>query len=201
MWKSKESKDSLIEKCIDLTEKWQITTTDNAENYKEMNKKLQKFRDESRKKNFNYSLFGRMVTICFLAGYLRYLLIKEQKNIRLFSWLSDRDAITNWNDEIYQIFYHIISHCIMVSGQGEEYHRIQDVYLKNIQKEIFYDAMNRVVDYICGAFADFDYSDGSVTGDKQCKMIEGAISSNNYIIEISIDEKEVAQICHSKVVK
>lgn len=78
-----------------------ITTPSNAENYKEMNKKLQKLRNESRKKNFNYSLFGRMMTICFLAGYLRYLLLREQKNIKLFSWLSDRDAITNWNDEIY----------------------------------------------------------------------------------------------------
>lgn len=154
-----------------------------------------------RKKNFNYSLFGRMMTICFLAGYLRYLLLREQKNIKLFSWLSDRDAITNWNDEIYQTFYHIISHCIIASEQGEEYHRIQEVYLENIKEEIFYDEMNRVADYICGTFADFDYTDGSVTGDKQCKMMEDAISSNNYIIGISVEEKGVAQICHSKILR
>ena len=198
-WKRKEAGDMLIQTYINLTENWQITTPSNAENYKEMNKKLQKLRNESRKKNFNYSLFGRMMTICFLAGYLRYLLLREQKNIKLFSWLSDRDAITNWNDEIYQTFYHIISHCIIASEQGEEYHRIQEVYLENIKEEIFYDEMNRVADYICGTFADFDYTDGSVTGDKQCKMMEDAISSNNYIIGISVEEKGVAQICHSKM--
>ena len=111
------------------------------------------------------------------------------------------DAITNWNDEIYQTFYHIISHCIIASEQGEEYHRIQEVYLENIKEEIFYDEMNRVADYICGTFADFDYTDGSVTGDKQCKMMEDAISSNNYIIGISVEEKGVAQICHSKILR
>ena len=200
-WKRKEAGDMLIQTYINLTENWQINTPSNAENYKEMNKKLQKLRNESRKKNFNYSLFGRMMTICFLAGYLRYLLLREQKNIKLFSWLSDRDAITNWNDEIYQTFYHIISHCIIASEQGEEYHRIQEVYLENIKEEIFYDEMNRVADYICGTFADFDYTDGSVTGDKQCKMMEDAISSNNYIIEISVEEKGVAQICHSKILR
>mgnify|MGYP005779961477 CR=1 FL=1 len=32
----------LIQTYINLTENWQITTPSNAENYKEMNKKLQK---------------------------------------------------------------------------------------------------------------------------------------------------------------
>lgn len=75
------------------------------------------------------------------------------------------------------------------------------MYLENIKEEIFYDEMNRVADYICGTFADFDYTDGSVTGDKQCKMMEDAISSNNYIIGISVEEKGVAQICHSKILR
>ena len=54
---------------------------------------------------------------------------------------------------------------------------------------------------LCGTFADFDYTDGSVTGDKQCKMMEDAISSNNSIIGISVEEKAVAQICHSKILR
>ena len=36
---------------------------------------------------------------------------------------------------------------------------------------------------------------------QQCKMMEDAISSNNYIIEISVEEKGVAQICHSKILR
>lgn len=51
---------------------------------------------------------------------------------------------------------------------------------------------------IADAFID---TDGSVTGDKQCKMMEDAISSNNYIIGISVEEKGVAQICHSKILR
>mgnify|MGYP007070982034 CR=1 FL=1 len=84
----KEAGDMLIQTYINLTENWQITTPSNAENYKEMNKKLQKLRNESRKKNFNYSLFGRMMTICFLAGYLRYLLL----SCLLYTSPSPRDA-------------------------------------------------------------------------------------------------------------
>ncbi len=83
-----------------------------------------------------------MMTICFFGRIFILFVIKRTKNIKLFSWLSD-SAITNWNDEIYQTFYHIISHCIIASEQGEEYHRIQEVYLENIKEEIFYDEMNQ----------------------------------------------------------
>ena len=48
---------------------------------------------------------------------------------------------------------------IVVKEQGEDYHKIQDIYLENIEGKIFYDEMNRVADYICGTFADFNYID------------------------------------------
>lgn len=60
MWKSKESKDSLIEKCIDLAEKRQITTTDNAENYKEINKNF---------KNLGMKAEREILTIHYLVEY------------------------------------------------------------------------------------------------------------------------------------
>ena len=65
-----------------------------------MNRKLNHLYGKSKSKSFNFSLCGIVITVCFLAAYIRYLLTKEGKNIELFSWLPDRGRITNWNDEI-----------------------------------------------------------------------------------------------------
>ena len=58
-------------------------------------------------------------------------------------------------------------------------------------KNIFIDATNRVADYICGTYADFNYLDGTVTRDKQCKIIEDVISDNDNIIGIIVREKKL----------
>lgn len=87
---------------------------------------------------------------------------------------------------------------MMTTMLGQDYNKIYELFLKDIEKNIFYDATNRVADYICGTYADFNYLDGTVTRDKQCKIIEDVISDNDNIIGIIVREKEVAQICHYK---
>lgn len=197
-WKKREACESIIKQYIDMTDNWQITTPNKASEYKKMNRKLNHLYEQSKSKSFNFSLCGIVITVCFLAAYIRYLLTKLGKNIELFSWLPDRGHITNWNDEIYREFYHITAHCMMTTMLGQDYNKIYELFLKDIEKNIFYDATNRVADYICGTYADFNYLDGTVTRDKQCKIIEDVISDNDNIIGIIVREKEVAQICHYK---
>ena len=66
--------------------------------------------------------------------------------------------------------------------------------------KMFYDPLNRVADYICGAIADFNDSNGQVTGEKQCKLIEDAIADNDYLIILKISEEGVAQGIHKKII-
>lgn len=198
-WKDKASLDILLSTCIDMTEHWQITTPNNAESYKKINKRLKQLQHDAKQKSFNYNLFGQVIIVCFLAGYLRYLLLKEKNNVELFSWLSDRDSITDWKNGIYVELFHIISHCICANRlpQDKE-NKVQDIYVDDVQNNLFYDGPNRIADFICGGLADFNYVNGSVTGEKQCILLEDVISDNDFLIILDIMEHEVARISHYK---
>ncbi len=199
-WKDKASMDTAIQDLINMTELWQQTTPKNAERYKMMNKKLKGLQYQTNRKTFNYKLLGRVMGVTFLASYLKYLLLREVPRIEIFSWMSDRDAITNWNDEIYLELYQITSHCLISNHlTPQKNNEVTEVAIENIDKNMFHDSLNRVADFICGGIADFNYSDGSVTGAKQCKLIEDAISDNDYLIILKISENGVARGLHKKI--
>ena len=145
-------------------------------------------------------MLGRIVGVSFLASYLKYLLYREVSDIEIFSWLSDRDAITNWQDEIYLDIYHVMSHCLIANKLSqEEANKAKEISLQNVGQEMFYDALNRVADFFCGAIADFNYIDGRVTKDKQVTLMEEVISDNEFLIILNISEKGVACIRHEKM--
>lgn len=199
-WKNKAIMDKAIQDYIDLTELWQQTTPRSAEIHKEMNRKLKSLQYKTKSKSFNYKLLGRLIGVTFLASYLKYLLYREVPNIEIFSWMSDRDSITNWHDEIYLDFYQIISHCLIANTLGEERsNRVTETAVENINQNMFHDPLNRVADFICGGIADYNHSDGRVTGEKQYKLMEDAISDNEYLIIIKIYEKGVARVSHKKI--
>lgn len=198
-WRDKYTLDKMLDDFIEMTEKWQETTPQNAMSYIEMNKRLKALKNQTKKKSFNYKLMGRVVGISFLVSYLKYLLYRELDSIEIFSWLSDRDAITNWNNEIYLDLYHIISHCLIDNKLGSEnFNMVKEVAIENVNENMFYDSLNRVADFICGGIADFNYSEGSVTGKKQLTLMEDVISDNEYLIILKIAEKSVSRVVHQK---
>lgn len=199
-WKDKSTLDKVIDDYIDMTDKWQQTTPKNAANYRRMNKKLHDLRNQIKRKNFNYKLLGRIMEVSFLASYLKYLLYREVKYIEIFSWLSDRDAITSWNDGIYLDLYHMVSHCIISEKlTPEKDNSVKELMIKDVNENMFYDPLNRVADFICGGIADFNYVDGSVSGKKQQKLMEDVISDNDYLIILKISEKGIARASHKKI--
>lgn len=112
-WKNESFQKNLIDFYIEMITKWQDTASENSDKYKKMCKKLKDLRVETMRKNFNHKPLGRILEVAFLASYLKYLLYKEVNKIEIFSWLSDRDSITSWNNQIYWDFYHIISHSMI----------------------------------------------------------------------------------------
>lgn len=199
-WKDKSSLDKVIDDYIVMTEKWQQTTPKNAEYYERINKKLHVLRNKTKSKNFNYKLLGRIMEVSFLASYLKFLLYREAKHIEIFSWLSDRDAITSWNDGIYLDLYHMVSHNIISEKlTPEKDNSAKELTIIDVDKNMFYDPLNRVADFICGGIADFDYVAGSVSGSKQQKLMEEVISDNDYLIILKILEKGMARVSHKKI--
>ena len=199
-WKDKTTMDKAIEEYIEMQEQWQKTTPKNAESYKNTEKLLRELQNQSKKKSFNYKLLGRIFEISFLASYLKYLLYREVKKIEIFSWLSDRDAITSWNHGIYKELYQIMSHCLISSTLGlDKANSAEELILSDPENYTSFDAVNRVADFICGGIADFNYVEGSVSGNKQCQLMEDAISDNDYLIILKISEKDIARVEHRKI--
>ncbi|MBE6859167.1 MAG: hypothetical protein E7498_07040 [Ruminococcus sp.] len=195
----KASLEKIISDYKDITDNWQITTPKNTSTYKEMSKQLASLQNSIHKKSFNYKLLRRTFLTTFLASYVKLLIYREVPNIELFSWLSDRDAMTNWHNGIYEVLYHITSHNMISKYISyEKSNSCAELIPENINDNMFYDEMNRVADFICGALADYNYSNNQVTGKKQCKLIEDAISSNDFLIIIVIHESGVAKIKHTK---
>ena len=76
---------------------------------------------------------------------------------------------------------------------------VKDLYLKDVENNLFFDGSNRIADFICGGLADFNYSDGSVTGKKQCTILEDIISDNLYLTIFDTNANGVARITHNKI--
>lgn len=199
-WKGKDLQQHLVDTYIEMVSHWIVTTPKNEKIYTEYAGRLRKFRNNMSKKSFNCKLFARILMVVFLAGYIKYLLLQEHQNVHLYSWLSDRDAIIEWEDNIGEVFYHIISHCLCTNCLSNPTieDKVKEVYFRNNEHEQFYDQLNRVADYICGTLADFDYKIGSVTAKKQCIMIEDALADNSFIINLGIANNEVKRVTYKK---
>ena len=201
LWKKKDLQQQFVDTCIKMMDQWIITTPKNKKLYTEYAGRLRKFRNNMNRKSFNCKLLARILSVAFLAGYVKYLVLQEHKNVQLYSWLSDRDAIVKWEDGICEIFYHIISHglCTNCLTNPMIENKMREIYVANDEAEQFYDQLNRVADYICGTLADYDYKSGSVTAEKQCILIEEAIADNNFIVNIGIASNEAKRITHKKL--
>lgn len=199
-WNNKDSQQHFVDACIEAANQWKDTTPNNRELYIECAGRLRRFKNNMGSKSFNCALMVRMLSVTFLAGYIKYLLLQEHKNVHLYSWLSDRDAITEWQDGIYEIFYHMMSHelCTRHLTDPKIESKMKEVYLKTSKTEQSYDQLNRVADYICGTLADYDYNNGKVTAEKQCILVEDAIADNSYIINICIANKNAMGIAHKR---
>ncbi len=198
-FKDKEVIMPLLDNYVKLVEKWQDASNDKTY-HKETLKKLNLIKEKSRKKNFNYKLLGEIFIVCFLASYLKMLLIKGNENIKLFSWVSDRDKITTWNGGIHNEIFHIISESLCIK-KIENYQKrdVKTIYLSNDVEITFLDEMNRVADYICGSLADFDYSNCLVSAQKHCELIEKVISDNKFISIIQCNNQGFSRIIHNKI--
>lgn len=199
-WNNKDLQQHFVDTCIETVNQWKDTTPKNSELYIEYAGRLRRFKNNMGSKSFNCALMARMLSVAFLAGYIKYLLLQEHKNLDLYSWLPDRDAITEWQDGICEIFYHIMSHelCTRHLTDPKIESKMEEIYFEANKTEQFYDQLNRVADYICGTLADYDYNNGIVTAEKQCILVEDAIADNSYIINISIADKETKRIEHKR---
>ena len=180
--------------------KWCDETTYNKELYISFSKKLSLLLEDMKKKSFNYKLLRRMFIITYFASYIKYRLILGTNEVEMYSWLSDRDSITSWNNEVYQAIYRITSHTLLYGKlPREKVSKHQEAFMVDANKNMFYDGANRISDYICGALADYDYNNNRVTAPKHNMLIEDAISDNSFIVVLRINSEGASRIVLERI--
>lgn len=178
--------DELLSFFVGEVDKWK--KNDPSKNYyNKYIKRLNILKNKMTQKSFNYKLLKRIFLICFIASYIKYLFVKEHKNIKLYSWVRDRDSIESWNRGILEVIYSLISYYIFSLFEIEQLKN--ELFVHNFGKDL--DAFIRIPDYICGTLADYNFEIDDVSSNKQCKFLKEAIANNNYIAIFSFEKNTI----------
>lgn len=199
-WRNEERLKENLEVWIDMiNKKWKISSPHNITYYEELESRLKKLEINMRRKNFNYKLLSRIMAVTFLSSYIRYLLIRETNRVESFSWLPDRDKMTSFCKSIYEVIYKITAESLCMNFLREEkYSKIKEAIVADIEKNMFYDELNRVADFMCGGIADINLETGEVSKQKHRTLIREAIAENPNIVTVHIGKRNISKIIMRK---
>ncbi|MFZ8018117.1 MULTISPECIES: hypothetical protein [Fusobacterium] len=187
---NKESEISSIEEQIKIIKNnWKNDYKDVIVN--SLNNLIKKMKE----RNFNLSLYKKILLNSFLAAYLCTFL-QRQKNIETYSWLSDRDNMTTYGSGIINALY---------LWRKEEIKKIIKIKFSPIEEGItilesktkpFYDELIRVPDYFCGTLASLikfsKNKDKYIEFSKKYdQIIMNVLNSNKNIVTILFEDSEL----------
>lgn len=194
---NKESKISSIEEQIKIIKNnWKNDYKDVIVN--SLNNLIKKMKE----RNFNLSLYKKILLNSFLAAYLCTFL-QRQKNIETYSWLSDRDNMTTYGSGIINALY---------LWRKEEIKKIIKIKFSPIEEGItilesktkpFYDELIRVPDYFCGTLASLikfsKNKDKYIEFSKKYdQIIMNVLNSNKNIVTILFEDSELYSELYNK---
>ena len=198
-WNDKSSLLQMVDTYIKMLDSWTTNKPHNKEHYSKLQKSLKTLRTDMNANGFNTPLLAKTVVTCFLVSYIKYLLFSEV-DVEVFSWLSDRDSMTSFNNGVYRQLYEIISYCLCDNKLPEKRKRIaeqvKDCLPENPNDNMFYDELVRVPDYFSGIIADHNIKDNSVSSEKQCKGVEQILSDNQFLSIILVHKNDLARVGH-----
>ena len=194
---NKESEISSIEEQIKIIKNnWKNDYKDVIVN--SLNNLIKKMKE----RNFNLSLYKKILLNSFLAAYLCTFL-QRQKNIETYSWLSDRDNMTTYGFGIINALY---------LWRKEEIKKIIKIKFSPIEEGItilesktkpFYDELIRVPDYFCGTLASLikfsKNKDKYIEFSKKYdQIIMNVLNSNKNIVTILFEDSELYSELYNK---
>ena len=194
---NKESEISSIEEQIKIIKNnWKNDYKDVIVN--SLNNLIKKMKE----RNFNLSLYKKILLNSFLAAYLCTFL-QRQKNIETYSWLSDRDNMTTYGSGIINALY---------LWRKEEIKKIIKIKFSPIEEGItilesktkpFYDELIRVPDYFCGTLASLikfsKNKDKYIEFSKKYdQIIMNVLNSNKNIVTILFEDSELYSELYNK---
>jgi len=152
---------------------------------KKINCILQLIKNSKKIKQIRY-----MLLVTFLGAYVSSKVLQQLKNIELFGWFSDRDAINevcnNFSIELFQYYLHGL-----VGGKN-----ITFVASPASSKDnAFYEEFVRIPDYIAGTLADYNIQNNTITKNKFNDILTNYMAENqdnNFIFRIFIQENKLS---------
>lgn len=156
-------------------ETWRSNTTKGAEvvkyydeTIKKLNVQIQKVKQKKDTK-----LVSDIILIALLGSVYAAKILKHLPNLDIIGWFPDRDKSNEGCDNIIVPIYNTIL-----------YNRIQNqntrwaVTIPTTSIKPFYDNENRIVDFICGTIADYNFINNMVSMDKFSTILEDLLADN-----------------------
>ena len=184
----KETEISSIRKYIDIIENnWNNNYSIHIIN------SLKKLVQKIEEKSFNFSLYKKIQFNSFLSAVISVFLQKEHKNVKVYSWLSDRDSMTTYISGLLNTMYFL---------RKEEIKKIlkinllpikEGIYIPNSIEKPFYDKFISVPDYFCGTLASIiGYNENNnemkELSNKYKQVLEGVLKNGNNVVTIEFNE-------------
>lgn len=171
------------ESIIDMIASWIPNQPKGKDKFLEQIKRVKRVKQELAKKNANIKLFKWISLNAFfasvIASYITSLNISKTKTI---TWFSDRDnMVSAYSSILYDLFE--INHFGICLKTMEPFNipRIGiGVYEEN-SKNLWYDSLIRIPDYISGAIASWNLDINLTSREKHAKIIEEVVASNRYL--------------------
>lgn len=154
-------------------------------NNKDLTSRYNRMISEMQKKNFNFNLFSQCYLVAVIVAYIYILILKYSKKYK-FTWLSDRDKITNSNNhfvcDLCQLFYVNLRQRFKISvGENTICCGLEE------NNNLFYDELIKLPDFFAGALSSYDINKHEVDKDKHVQLIDNVVADNPKCINLILD--------------
>jgi hypothetical protein len=160
----------------------------------EVIKAFERLNERAKANNFNAQLMSTIVIATVLAAFCAIILAQERK-IEIVGWFPDRDNITTSYERIAEYTFAVDFSAFC------QRHNIDARLIKTMigrpepddanTRQIWYDELVRIPDFVAGPLAGWDYKKNLVTGrQKYVDILQGAVADNPYLITLRLTDGE-----------
>lgn len=191
---NQDSLPKILREMQDVFKKWEISTPGSKDRYHKNSQILGELINKCTKRsNVNLKLYRSFISTTFLAAYVSLLLVRHHK-IKLLSWLSDVDKITQSFDGIYYEIFDMILHNLCNELCPDNYKDMVIVQPQIVDNKIIFDQFNRIADYFCGALADYSLKKNINSKSKHNIIISQLFANTKYISVVLIHDNGIAMV-------
>jgi len=167
---------------------------ENAASQQSVIKAFEQLKERAKANNFKTQLMSTIIIATVLAAFCAIILAQARK-IEIVGWFPDRDNITT-------SYERIADHMFAVNFSAFcQRHNIDERSIKTIiglpepdpakPKQTWYDELVRILDFLAGPLAGWNYKQSLVTGrQKYVEILQGAVADNPYLITFLLVEMD-----------